>query len=103
MSQNKLKAVQYCRVSSKEQEDTGYSLEAQAHLLTEYAKDKFAVAKSFRVTESASKWQIRKTLKEMLDYTDMHGVDVILCEKIDRLTRSLKDAAVVDDWVQDKD
>lgn len=103
MSELKTKAVQYCRVSSKEQEETGYSLEAQANLLTDYAKDKYAVAKSFRVTESASKWQIRKTLKEMLDYTDKHGVDVILCEKIDRLTRSLKDAAVVDDWVQGKD
>jgi site-specific DNA recombinase len=32
------KAVGYCRVSSKEQEETGYSLPAQEKLVREYAE-----------------------------------------------------------------
>lgn len=95
-----MKSVIYCRVSSKEQEETGYSLDAQEKLLAEYAERKgFKVAKIFRVTESASKWQIRKTLNEMLAHAETHGIATVLCEKIDRLTRSLKDAGVVDDWI----
>lgn len=94
------KAVIYARVSSKEQEETGYSLEAQIKLLDQYALEKsYKVAKVFRVAESASKSQIRKTLAEMLSYCEKNGVRIILCEKIDRLTRNLKDAAIIDDWI----
>ena len=96
---SKIKAVSYCRVSSKEQEDTGYSLDAQEKSLQEYAKGKFSVAKTFRISESASGRQIRKTFNEMLMYATKHKVPVILCEKIDRLTRNLKDAASVSDWL----
>ncbi len=103
-NQAKIKSVSYARVSSKEQEDTGYSLDAQENLLTGYAKEKsYTVAKRFRVAESASKWQIRKTLNEMLAYADKNSIPVILCEKIDRLTRSLKDAVLIDDWVHAKE
>src|SRR3989344_8848546 len=100
---SKTKAIIYCRVSSREQEETGYSLEAQEKFLEEYAKAKFAVVKKYKVTESASKWQLRKTLDEMLTYADKHGIKVILGEKIDRLTRSMKDAAVIDDWIKAED
>ena len=100
----KIKAVAYCRVSSKEQEETGYSLDAQEKLLADYSEEKhYKLLKKFRVTESASKWQIRKTLNEMLAYSDKNGVEVIFCEKIDRLTRSLKDAVIVDDWVHEEE
>lgn len=95
------KCVIYCRVSSREQEDTGYSLDAQQKLLEEYASKKgFEVAKIFRITESASGKQIRTIFYEMLAYVEKHDIENILCEKIDRLTRNLKDAAVVNDWVQ---
>lgn len=96
----KTKAIIYCRVSSREQEETGYSLEAQEKFLEEYAdKQGFTIAKTYKITESASKWQLRKTLDEMLAYADKHGIKIILGEKIDRLTRSLKDAAIIQDWV----
>jgi len=36
----KNQAIAYCRVSSKEQEETGYSLPAQEKLLKEYAQRK---------------------------------------------------------------
>lgn len=94
------KAIISCRVSSKEQEDSGYSLAAQEKLLTEYAEGKFTVTKAYKIAESASGKQVRKIFNEMMRHADKSGVTVILCEKIDRLTRNPKDAAMVDDWVK---
>ncbi len=102
MNAKQPKSLIYARVSSKEQEDTGYSLDAQEKLLNGYAdKSIFPVAKIFRVTESASGRQIRKTFNEMLQYARTHNVHIILCEKIDRLTRNLKDAASISDWINE--
>lgn len=93
--------VIYCRVSSKEQEETGYSLDAQEKLLIEYAqKQGIKIAKTYRITESASGKQIRKTFNEMFQFIQKNGVNIILCEKIDRLTRNLKDASTVSEWIQ---
>jgi site-specific DNA recombinase len=98
-----MKAELYTRVSSRDQE-TGYSLDSQVKLLTEYAKAKnFDVSRVYRISETASKFLVRKTLAEMLSHALKHDVDIILCEKIDRLTRNLKDAAIIDDWVHEKD
>ena len=98
-----MKAVSYARVSSREQEESGYSLEAQAKLAQEYADRKgLKTVKAFSVTESASGRQVRKVFLEMLAYTNKNGIDVILCEKIDRLTRNPKDASLVDEWVRAK-
>lgn len=98
----KPKAVAYVRVSSKEQEETGYSLDSQEKLLAEYAARKeFAIVKTYRVSESASGKLIRTTFNEMIAYATKHKVPVVLCEKIDRLTRNLKDAATIDDWVKE--
>ncbi len=94
----KSNSVIYCRVSSREQEDTGYSLDAQQKLLEDYAEKKgFKVAKIFRISESASGKQIRKIFNEMLECATEHAIENILCEKIDRLTRNLKDAATASD------
>ncbi len=96
----KIKAVIYARVSSKEQEETGYSLEAQEKLLKDYAEQKgFELVKIYKVTESASGKQIRKMFIEMIQYVTNKNINVILCEKIDRLTRNLKDAATASDWI----
>jgi site-specific DNA recombinase len=96
------KAIIYCRVSSKEQEETGYSLDSQEKLLTEYAiKNNFKIEKVYRISESASGKQLRKTFDEILRVATKTKSDAILCEKIDRLTRNLKDAATVDDWIKE--
>jgi DNA invertase Pin-like site-specific DNA recombinase len=98
------KVIVFCRVSSREQEETGYSLDAQEKLLTEYAaKNGFAVAKVFKISESASGKQIRKMFNEMLQYATAHKIPVILCEKIDRLTRNIKDAAIINDWITESE
>src|SRR3989344_701851 len=96
----KTKAVAYCRVSTKDQE-SGYSLDAQEHLLKDYQKDRFSIVKTYRISESASGRQIRKTFNEMLVYVTKNKIPVILCEKIDRLTRNPKDAGTIDEWVRE--
>jgi site-specific DNA recombinase len=100
MKNNTTKTIIICRVSSKEQEDTGYSLDAQEKLLQDYAdKSNFDVLKVYRISESASGKQARKKFMEILQFVKKNSVNIILCEKIDRLTRNLKDAAIVNDWV----
>lgn len=97
----KNEAVIYCRVSSKEQEDTGYSLPAQEKLLKEYAQRKsLKIAKVFSVAESASGTKQRKIFGEMMEYMRKKGIQILLCEKVDRLTRNLKEAVVVNEWAE---
>ena len=97
----KNKCVIYCRVSSKEQEETGYSLPAQEKLLIEYANRKgFEVVKVFAVAESASGEKQRKIFAEMMDYMQKKDVLILLCEKVDRITRNLKEAVVANDWIE---
>lgn len=96
------KAVTYARVSSREQEETGYSLPAQEKLLKEYISRKgFRVAKKFSISESASGRKQRKTFKEMLECIKKNDVRIIVCEKVDRLTRNLKDAVCINEWVNE--
>jgi len=102
MKSNTPKAVIICRVSSKEQEDTGYSLDAQEKLLGEYAaKNNFSVLKVYRISESASGKVVRKKFLEILNFVSKKNIEILICEKIDRLTRNLKDAATISDWVQE--
>ena len=104
MEKSATKVIVFCRVSSREQEETGYSLDAQEKLLTEYAeKNEYVVGKIFKISESASGKQIRKMFNEMLQYATAHKIPVILCEKIDRLTRNIKDAAIVNDWITENE
>lgn len=99
-----MKTVIYCRVSSKEQEETGYSLPAQEKLLMEYANRKnLEVVKVFSVAESASGSKQRKIFSEMMEFMTKKNINVLLCEKVDRLTRNLKEAVVANDWIEEKE
>ena len=95
-----MKAILFARVSSREQEETGYSLPAQQKLLEEYAKKNgFQIAKRFSISESARGGSQRTTFNEMLGYVKKNSIKVIVCEKVDRLTRNLKDAVYVNEWI----
>lgn len=98
------KAVLLCRVSSKEQEE-GYSLQSQEKLLNDYAQQKdLIIAKTYSIAESASGHKQRQTFNSMLEYIKKNNVKEIICEKVDRLTRNLRDAVDVNDWIsKDKD
>lgn len=95
-----VKAVTLCRVSSKEQEVEGYSLQAQEKLLDDYVEQKnLENKKPFVISESASGHKQRQIFNSMLEYIGKHGIKEIVCEKVDRLTRNLKDAVAVNDWI----
>lgn len=96
-----MNAVLFCRVSSKEQEEMGYSLPSQQKLLSEYASRKgYQVAKVFLVSESASGKTERQEFNKMLTFVDKKHIKIIVCEKVDRLTRNLRDIVAIYNWLE---
>lgn len=88
------------RVSSKAQEDEGYSLDSQLKLLETYCeKNGLHVVRVFKVAETASKEQSRKIFHAMLEYLHTSDVYHLAVEKTDRFTRNFKDAVAIDDWL----
>jgi site-specific DNA recombinase len=99
-----MRCILFCRVSSKEQDETGYSLPAQEKLLKSYAeKCNFEVVKTFSISESASGKSQRSIFAEMMEFTQKKEVKVIVCEKADRLTRNFKDMVMIDEWLEQDD
>ena len=96
------KCLIYARVSSKDQEETGYSLPSQEKLSKEYAQRKsFSVVKVFAIAESASGAKERKVFAEMLDHMKNHKINILLCEKVDRISRNFKEAVKINDWLEE--
>lgn len=95
-------AVLWCRVSSKEQEDTGYSLPSQEKLLVEYCHRKeITDYKVFSVSESASGKVVRQNFQAMFAYIKQHNVSIVVCEKADRITRNFNDMVTIDAWLEE--
>lgn len=93
-------AVILARVSSKSQEDEGYSLDSQLKLLTGYCEKKdLNVIRVFKIAETASKQQSRKIFQELLTYISKNDVVHLAVEKTDRFTRNFRDAVAIDDWL----
>lgn len=92
------KAVLLLRVSSKEQADGGFSLDAQRRLLTEYCHKKgILVDRVFEMAESAKSADRRK-FKEVLDYlASAEDVNTLVVEKTDRLYRNFRDYVTIDE------
>ncbi len=92
----RLKAVIYARVSSKEQEAEGFSVDAQLRLLRAYAAEQgFDVGAEFLEAETA-KQSGRSAFGKMLKFLQEHTGHVILVEKVDRLYRNFADYVKVD-------
>ncbi len=92
--------VLYCRVSTKDQEEKGLSLDAQEDLLREYAEEnKFQIVKLFRGNESA-KAPGRKMFNSMLKYCKGNEIEDILVESYDRLHRNKEDEVTIDKFVK---
>lgn len=93
-------AVILARVSSKAQEDEGYSLDSQFKLLSDYFDRKnLRVVKVFKIAETASKEQSRKVFQELLTYIAENDVSHLGVEKTDRFARNFRDAVAIDDWL----
>lgn len=82
------KAVILARVSTDEQEE-GYSLDAQDFRLTEYCKNKkLEVVKIFKIVESSTVGD-RKEFMEMVAFVKKFGEPIaVVADKIDRAQRN---------------
>jgi site-specific DNA recombinase len=91
-------AVIYTRVSSREQQQEGFSLGAQSKLLREYAdRNGFRIVKPFEDVETA-KASGRIQFSEMMTWFRRNrSCRVLLVEKTDRLYRNLRDAVTLED------
>ncbi|MBA4030437.1 MAG: recombinase family protein [Planctomyces sp.] len=86
--------VALARVSSREQEREGFSLAVQEEALRRYATQHGGTLfRLFRIAETASKGDERKTFKEMVAFTKRHcaEIDGLLFYKVDRAARNLFD------------
>ena len=83
------KALLYVRVSSKEQEKEGYSLDAQEKLGREYAKKRgLEIVRMWKVSESAWK-QERTAFNQLIEHSKRHSeIDHIIFDITDRMTRN---------------
>ncbi len=95
-----MKAVIFCRVSSREQEETGYSLQAQEKLLREYTERNYQLAKVFSIAESAGGDKQRRIFRTMIDYIVKNDIKILVCEKVDRLTRNMTDGVEINSWMK---
>ena len=91
-------AVAYVRVSTKEQQEEGYSPIAQRKELMAYAEEKgIRVLKVFEDNETAKTYG-RTQFNQMVHYLKGNrDCRAILVEKTDRLYRNLKDCVTIDD------
>ncbi|MGH7195189.1 MAG: recombinase family protein [Candidatus Saccharimonadales bacterium] len=104
MVEEAVRCVVLARVSSRAQEEEGYSLDAQERLANEYCpKKQLKVAKTFRIAETASKATERRVFNEMMKYLTANRIKQLVVEKADRLTRSFKDMVMIDDWLEADD
>lgn len=84
----------WARVSSREQEQEGFSLDVQENGFLDWGKRKNAIVHPiFKASETATKTEVRKKFKEMIRFAKKHAheYDGILFYKIDRAARNLKD------------
>lgn len=88
-------AVIYARVSTKEQEQEGFSLDAQLGLLRQYAATHGVEVQHEFLEADTARESGRREFQRMLTYVRTHGVQAILCEKVDRLYRNLGDRVKV--------
>jgi site-specific DNA recombinase len=90
----KLRFVAMARVSSREQEKEGWSLDHQEEELRRYAdKHDGEIIQLYKVTETASKHEERKTFRAMIEFVEKHRgeVNAILVYKFDRAARNIFD------------
>jgi len=93
-------AVAYARVSSKKQEDTGFSIPAQIELFKQYSeKSGIKIVKFFVENKTGGKVG-RKVYNEMLAFIKQHNIKDVFVEKTDRIYRNFKDYVVLEDLSQ---
>ena len=89
-----MKYVALARVSSREQEREGFSLDVQEEALKRYAQRQGGeIVQLYRIAETASRKDERKTFRELLAYAKQEASRIagVLFYKVDRAARNLFD------------
>ncbi len=89
-----MKTIIYCRVSTKEQAEKGFSLEAQEKACREFAfNNGLEVDKVFIERGESAKTQNRSELQKLIKYAieNKKSITSVVIWKYDRLTRQLSD------------
>ena len=85
-----MKYISYIRVSTKGQERSGLSFDAQKAIIEHYTEiDKDEIIKEFIETESGKDISNRPILKAAIDYAQTHKA-VLVVAKLDRLSRDVE-------------
>lgn len=93
----KAKAIVYVRVSTQEQRDEGYSIEAQLATLAQYCTAKgIEVVDVIQESETA-KSSGRPGFARILQLIKSGEVNTVVVEKTDRLYRNMRDRVLLDD------
>lgn len=91
-------AVLYARVSSAEQEEEGWSTDAQIRKMREYcAKRNLPILREFEEAASAKKGSDRRAFEAMIAYLGQHPGAEVVVEKVDRLQRNYVDWVRLDE------
>lgn len=89
-----MNAIVYCRVSTQEQAETGFSLEAQEEYCATYAQHKgYNVLRTFIERGESAKTLKRTQLQLLTEFTKQNSaeIDVLIVYKLDRLSRNQRD------------
>jgi len=88
------KAIIYCRVSTEEQKERGFSLDGQLRQLLKYCENKFEVVDKIRTSESAKK-EGRRDFGRMIKLVQDENIGNIVTWHTDRLSRNAEDVVLV--------
>jgi site-specific DNA recombinase len=84
-----MRVIIYCRVSTKDQEEDGTSLDTQEQRCRAYAAENgWQVTAVYRETHSGAELWERPKLTELREMMRTGAVDVLLAYALDRLSRS---------------
>ena len=89
-----MNTIIYCRVSTHDQAETGFSLEAQHEYCTTYAQNKgYTVLKTFIERGESAKTLKRTQLQLLTAFVKDNStdIDVLIVYKLDRLSRNQRD------------
>jgi len=97
-SQSKMNAMIYCRVSTKEQAKSGYSLSAQEEICRKFAnRNGYKVLKVFIEKGESGKNISRTEFDKLLKFTSLNhkNINALIVYKVDRLSRNHADSALL--------
>lgn len=87
-----MKAALYTRVSTLEQANKGFSLDAQREKLSAYAKSQgYEIFDVYEDDGYSGKDLVRPAVTRLLEHIKAHLVDVVIVYRLDRLTRRVRD------------